>query len=138
MNNREKRFFNVAKELSELGDYEKAHLGAVVVYGNRIISTGFNSNKTNPLQDKYNRFRHFRVDKQTLPKTHAEIAALNPIKNQDLDWNHISIYLYRSMKDGSRSCARPCPACQALIRDLGIKTIYYTDWDGNYVKEKII
>jgi deoxycytidylate deaminase len=138
MNNRQKRFFNVAREVSRLSDYQKVHIGAVVVEGNRIISTGFNSNKTSTTQYKYNRYR-FDGAEQHPAKTHAEIAALAPLINRrDIDWAHTSIYVYREQKDGKITCARPCKACSKLIKDLGIKNVFYSDWDGNFVREEFI
>ena len=138
MNNRQKRFFNIAKEVSLLSDYKKARVGAVVVDGNRIISTGHNSNKTSTIQFKYDRYRELDDTNNYLAKTHAEVSALGPLLKDNYDCAHSSIYIYRELKDGKKSCARPCPACMKLIRDLGIKNIYYTDWDGNYVKEVLL
>ena len=138
MNKLHYRFFNIAKELSLTADYHGAHVGAVVVEGRRIISTGVNTLKTNPLQQKYNRYRNFEdMHKYCPPFVHAEVNALNPlIGKKDINWNNISIYIYRQLKDGSRGCSKPCQACEKLIKDLGIHTIYYIDEFGNYCKER--
>ena len=56
MTNKQKRFFNIAREVSLLSDFKRARIGAVVVEGNRVVSTGCNSTKTSPVQDKYNRY----------------------------------------------------------------------------------
>lgn len=141
MNNRQIRFFNIAKEISKLSDFKRAHIGAVVVEKNRIISTGHNASKTSTTQYKYNWYRSHGDEafKNCIHRVHAEIAALSPIMNKkDINWSHVSIYVYRELSDGTRTCARPCEACSALIKKLGIKTVYYTDWDGNYIKEKYL
>ena len=139
MTNKQKRFFNIAREVSLLSDFKKARIGAVVVDGNRIISTGCNSTKTSPVQDKYNKYRHFDDGAYCIPKVHAEIAALSPLlNNNSINWSKTELYIYREHKDGEISCAKPCEACSALIRDLGIKRIYYTDWDGSFVKEEVL
>lgn len=135
MTEKQKRFFKVAREVSLLSDFKRARVGAVVVEGNRIISSGHNSQKTSTLQDRYNKYRHFENLNGSLPRLHAEIAALTPLFKQGADLSHSSIYVYRELKDGSISCARPCPACKQLIHEMGIKNIYYTDWDGSFVKE---
>lgn len=136
MTNRQKRFFNIAREVSYLSDYTKTKVGAVVVEGNRVISTGHNSNKTSTIQHKYNAYRFNSVDGCSA-KIHAEVAALTPLINRkDIDWLHTSIYIYRELKDGTISCARPCAACAKLIKDLGIRNIYYSDWDGSLVREE--
>lgn len=70
-------FFEIAKNVSKLSDYKKTRLGAVVVDGKRILSTGYNSNKTNPTQARYNQYREIDV---TFPaKVHAEVSALNSL-----------------------------------------------------------
>lgn len=57
INNLDLKFLDRAKRVSELSDYKRIHIGCVAVYGNKVISTGFNSNRTHPLQAKLNRFR---------------------------------------------------------------------------------
>ena len=52
------RFFKEAKKESFLSDYDGQHLGAVAVYGDKIIlAKAHNSNKTNTTQYFYNRYR---------------------------------------------------------------------------------
>lgn len=138
MNNRQKRYFNIAREVSLLSDFKRARVGAVVVERNRIVSSGHNSSKTSTLQDRYNKYRGIDDSTICIPRVHAEIAALRPLLKQDVDWMHTSIYVYRELKDGQVSCAKPCPACTRLIHELGIRNIFYTDWDGSYVKEENI
>ena len=138
MNNKDKRFFNIAKEVSKLSDFHGAHIGAVVVEGKHIISSDFNSFKTRPLQFQYNIYRNFKDYPNSQATQHAEIGALSRLIGKDINWSNVSIYTYRELKDGTIACSRPCPACMALINKLGIKTIYYTDECGNFVKEKIL
>ena len=137
MNNRQKRFFNIAKEISYLSDFKRARVGAVVVEKNRIISTGHNSNKTSTIQGRYNLKRGISLSYP--PRVHAEIAALTPLLNKkDIDWSHTSIFVYRELKDGSVTCAKPCEACMTLIKSLGIRKIFYSDWNGEFIKEEYI
>lgn len=134
MNSRDYIFFNSAKEVSKLSTYKRHHIGCVVVYKNRIISSGFNSNKTNPLQKKYNAIR-FSVD--TPHTLHAETdAMLSVMKMKDIDTKHVKIYLYREHADGTVAQSRPCPSCIKLLKDNSIRTIFYTTNDG-YAEETI-
>lgn len=136
MNSVNKRFFRVAKEISYLSNFKRTHVGAVVVENKTIVSTGFNSTKTNPLQEKYNRFRNF--DEKLFPACeHAEIHALSSLIGKPIKWNYVSIYTYREA-NGVKACSRPCEACERLIKDLGIKNIYYIDIEGNYCKESVL
>ena len=136
MNKINKRFFQIAKEISLLSTFKRTHIGAVVVEGKRVISTGFNSNKTNPLQERYNRFRDF--DEKLFPACeHAEVHALNNLIGKPVEWKRVSIYTYREA-NGQRACSRPCKACEKLIKDLGIKNMFYVDMEGNYCKESVL
>ena len=46
--------FKRAKEISCLSDYNRIHIGCVAVYKNHVLAVGYNTNKTHPLQMKYN------------------------------------------------------------------------------------
>lgn len=135
MKNKQKRFFSIAREVSLLSDFKRVKIGAIVVEKNRIISTGYNSNKTSRIQKEYDVYRDIDDLSRYMPKVHAEIAALTPLLNKpDVDWKHTSIYVYRELKNGVVSCSKPCEACANLIKKLGIKNVYYTDWDGSFIK----
>lgn len=125
--------FKAAKAVSEMSDYPKVHIGCVVTNGHRIISSGFNSRRSHPLQKRLNKER-FSADSTHL--LHAESAALIPLLGKDIDWKKCNIYIYREYKDGQKALARPCPSCQKLIRELGIRHIYYTGNDS-YVYENL-
>jgi len=123
INDNDIRYFKCAKAVSELSDFQKVHIGSIAVYRNAIISSGFNSNKGHVIQYKYNRFR---FDGYDVGKLHSEIACLIRIKDMDLDWSKVKLYTYREFKNGKPALAHPCPSCMAMIKDLGIKNIYYT------------
>lgn len=135
MTNRDYSFFGAAKEVSKLSPYPRHHLGCVIVDKNRIVSSGFNSDKSNPLQKRYNAVR-FSAD--TPHKLHAETAALLPLlKSRDMDLSRLKVYLYREHADGTFAMSRPCPSCMAMFHDAGIKHLYYTT-DAGYAEEKLI
>lgn len=138
MTHKEERMFNIAREISLLSNLRRARVGAVVVIGNRILSTACNSQKTRPLQERYNTYRNFDDDVMPIPKEHAEIAALSPLIGKEIEWDKVSIFTYRELRNGKRACSRPCEACSRLIKDLGIKNVYFVDQDGDFVKEKFI
>ena len=83
-----------------------------------------------PLQKEYNKLRY--PDDNTPHCLHAEMAALIPLHNLDIDWSKTSVFVWRVCKaDRSKGAlARPCPACMAYIKSLGIKDIYYSANDG--------
>ena len=128
-------YFNAAKSMSELSDFRQYHIGAVAVLGHKIVSSGYNSYKTNPMQKRLNT-RRFDVD--TNHTVHAELACLLPLINRrDINFSNVSLYIHRQHKSGDLAMARPCASCMALLRSLGIRHIYYTG-DGSYINEEII
>ena len=131
--------FQAAQSISMKSSYtgsSKAHLGCVVVYKRTILANGYNSNKTHPMQAKYNRLRYKNDSRYLPPKVHAEIAALSKIKYLDIDFSKVHLYIYRELKGGTKALARPCAACLSAIKEMGIKHIHYTTYDG-YAYEKL-
>ena len=128
------RYLEKARQVATISDFSKFHIGCVAVYQGQIIGVGFNCNKTHPKQKFYNKYRE--QSENMLPKLHAEISCLNQIRNLDINFAKVKLYIYRIRKDQPFGLARPCPSCMAAIKDLGIKEIYYTTNDG-YSYEKL-
>lgn len=133
MTRKEEAFFRAAKSVSELSDH-KQRIGAVVVLKHRIISSGFNKKtKTHPLQKKYNQYR---FSEDSVHTCHAELSALLPLIRDGVDLSDASIFVFRSHRNGSLACARPCKSCMELIKDCGIKRCFYSTEDG-YAREDL-
>lgn len=139
MTKKEMRFFSIAKEITGLSDFHGTKVGAVVVEGKRILSTGCNSEKTRPLQMRYNVYRHFDgPPEKVVPRAHAEVDALSPLIGKDLNWQQIDLYVYREKRTGECGCSRPCPSCARLIKDLGLRNVYYINENEDFVKERFL
>ena len=67
---------------------------------------------------------------------HAESAALLKIKDLDLKWNKVEIYISRPLKCRPYGLAKPCKACEKLIKDMGIKKIHYTSDENSFITEE--
>ena len=122
------RYFDKARQIADISDYNRVHIGCVAVYQGQIIGIGCNCNKTHPTQKLYNRYRE--QSDSMLPKLHAEISCLNQIKHLDINFTKVKLYIYRIRKDQPFGLSRPCLSCMAAIKDLGIRDIYYTTNDG--------
>lgn len=133
MTRKEEALFRAAKSISEFGDHHRHKVGAVVVLKHRIISSGCNNTKTHPLQKQYNKYRFAEDGVHTC---HAELVALLPLIKDGIDLTDASVYVYREHKNGTPGCARPCKSCMELIKDVGIKRIFYTTEDG-YAREDL-
>ena len=138
----DRRMFAAAHRAALTSDFETFHLGCVVTYKKRIIGTASNSDKTHPMQAKYNQYRKFNKTKNGIKHSvHAEIAALYSVPyiiGKDIDWSKVKIYIYRISpgRELGMGLSRPCAACMRAIKDLGIKKIYYTT-DKGYAYEEL-
>lgn len=133
------RFFEEAKKESHLSDYNGQSLGAVAVYGEKVIlARAHNSHKTNTTQYFYNRYRVEKSNIMNKPaRSHAEINLYRRIRFLDIDFSRVTVYIYRETKKGKLAMARCCPACMTALKSLGIKKICYTT-DAGYAEEKIV
>lgn len=122
------KYFEKARLVATLSDFRKTHIGCVAVYQGNIIGLGCNCNKTHPTQKYYNKYR--KQSDSMLPKLHAEISCINSIKDLDVNFSKVKLYIYRIRKDQDYGLSRPCPSCMAAIKDMGIRDIYYTTNDG--------
>ncbi len=138
------KMFDKAREIAETSDFLHFHVGCVITYKHHIIGQGSNSCKTRPQQKYYNKkYRNFsRPDKKpAIHAVHAEIAALNSISYpiaQKINWKEVHVYTYR-ISNGritKRGLSRACPACEAALKDKGIRHFYYTGNDS-YIYERI-
>ena len=118
------RYFEKARQIANISDYNRIHIGCVAVYQGQVIGLGCNTNKTHPTQKYYNKYR--KPSDYMLPKLHAEISCINQLKHLDINFSKVKLYIYRIRKDHPFGLARPCPSCMAAIKDLGIREIYYT------------
>ena len=136
---RDMKYFNIAKEVSKTSNVKSAHIGAVLVISNDNIFVSANNNKSHPLQKRLNKLR-FEDEPSELCKNtlHAEMACLLKIRYFDYDLSKAKLYVYRETKKTHRmAMSRPCNACMAQIKAMGIRHIYYTTNDG-YCEETIV
>ena len=126
-------YFSAAKAVSELGTFPRIKIGCVAVYKHKIISSGFNSCKTSPIQKKYNAYR---FSANTPHYLHAEVSCLKPlIGRKDIDFKNVTLYIARYNTNGEPMLSRPCKSCQQLLRELKIRKCYYTNYGGYTYEE---
>lgn len=133
--NRDMRFFNAAKSAALESDF-KIKVGAIAVYGGKIVASCYSQNKTHPLQRKYNQYRDFKQEGLVFDKLHAEIGLLAQIKKLDIDMRNVSVYVYRICRCREHGMARPCSGCMKALLDAGIVHVYYST-DIGFAYERI-
>jgi deoxycytidylate deaminase len=123
-----KRYVDLAAITANLSDRKKNKTGCVILdKNNRVVSIGFNSDKTHPTQWRY----ATHVGNEKACHLHAEIAALVRLRRHQTP--HTAIVV-RLLANGNRSMAKPCKICQAALIDIGIEKVYFTNKKGEVEK----
>ena len=132
-----KKYLNFAIDISKQSTVQQARLGAVLVSHNKVINASPNLEKTHPMQAHLNKLRGFDpMGSGERNILHAEIATLLKRRDLDIEWNKSMLFIARLKKNGDLGLARPCNACMGLIKQYGIKNIYYTT-DNGWCYERI-
>lgn len=114
LSKRDRRNLALAKNLAQSSTCKQRH-GAVIVKGGRIISTGTNKFRNDPLnvQSEYIK---------TSCSVHAEIDAIKKVS----DLRGATIYVARVNKQGRPALSRPCDNCFEEIQRVGIRKVVHT------------
>lgn len=136
MKRRDLYYYKKARNISKLSMFPRVKIGCIAVYKKNIIGVGFNSQKTNPLQAKYNIYRNMvQFDGKPINDfLHAEISCLNSIRDLDIDFSKVELFIYREDCNNNLAMCKPCEACEQAIKDFGINTVHYTDVN-KYIRE---
>ena len=100
------------------------HVAAILRRNKSVIKIGVNSTKTHPAyQRTYGNFHCAYL--------HAEMSVISRAKPGDI------IEVFRISKNGNTCMAKPCEHCMAAIIKAGIRTIKYTDHNGQWQTIKL-
>lgn len=95
-----------------------AYFGCVLVKKGRLLSVGWNSQRTSP------RSKHpWRV-------IHAELDCLLGVSDRDTEGAVLLIARCGFAARATWMLAKPCPMCQELVHRARIKHVYFTVRDG--------
>ena len=115
-------YLRAARKAAGRGLHKRHRLGAVLVNrSGQVISHGYNSHKTHP-----------QMGFKTL---HAEISALIGCRYKDIQ--HSSMYVIRLNAKDEPAMSKPCPTCRAILREYGVREVYYTNREGQLEKIKL-
>lgn len=105
----------LALKQAGMATHDKWRVGAVLVRGGSLISTGFNRYRNDPM--------HVGIGGVSY---HAEEVALSRAG----DPRGSTIYVARITKSGILGMAKPCDACQQLLLDNGVRVVVFTTPSG--------
>lgn len=123
---RDVRYLQVAAAASRYSTYDRIKIGAAIIKGNWVVSTGCNKDKTHPFQFRMNQLH--RPYEHSSNCLHAEVDALVRSGREDL--TGAEIYVYREDRNGSLAMCKPCSVCAASIAAAGINRVIYTTPNG--------
>lgn len=122
------RYLRLAMQYATDKDYDNQidyHLCAIIVRGGSIISVGYNKHNTNAFVEHYADITRGRGRDFCL-STHAEQDAILKARNK-VNLRGCKIFVARRLKkDGQPGMARPCPICENVLYQYGIRKAYYT------------
>lgn len=115
LSRREEAFLSVARYFAARSKSKKKH-GAVIVKSGRVVGTGFNKDRNNPL---------FVSPEHIKPHSsrHAEFEA---IKEAGRNASGAILYVARVNNQGKDRISKPCRLCEAQIKKYKIKKVIYT------------
>ena len=114
-----------ARELA-LNNGRVYHVAAVLKRNGRPVRIGENTCKTHP------RFKRQYKDGTWGAHMHAEMNVLRFAQPGD----EIEVMRFTSCSD-HMTMAKPCPLCEAEIKNAGIKRVRYTNWDGDWEEMRL-
>ena len=114
-NRTDQRHLERAIRAAELSSCRTRH-GVVIAQGPRVLAVAVNSHRNHPM---------ICTDPKTESAFHAEINALRQIRG--LDMGKVTVYSARISRTGEPRLAKPCPRCAAVLEDLGIRNVIWTE-----------
>ena len=100
----------------------------------RLLAVAENKQKTNP-RNKFNLISFDIGAKNTC----SEMALFLRVKNKfdKLNWRKVVMVNCRIDQRGNIRNSKACPACQNLIKYIGLKYLYHTTESGEFVRQII-
>ena len=124
-----KRYIEFAKRVAEQSNYGKFRHGAVLVKGSSVRSVSCNKLRHCSFGT---RFRHHDRGDATL---HAELGAILGIARSTTQG--ADVYVARISREGEARISKPCHMCEAALRHVGIRRVFYTNKEGKIERMKL-
>lgn len=112
-----------------MSEYGKFKHGAVLVKHGAVMSAGLNKDKPCSFGE---RFRPRDLGEATI---HAELSAILNVPRKQTE--NADVYVVRVGARNDVRNSRPCPMCQAALRFVGVKRIFYSGEDGEFEVMKL-
>lgn len=122
LSKKDRSYLNVARYFATKSEARNTH-GAVVVKGGRVLGTGWNKNRNNPV---FVSPEHIKSE----CSYHAEDVAIRDAGEGNV--RGAVIFVARVNRHGNDRDSKPCIRCSDLIDRVGIKRVVFTSEAGEY------
>ena len=122
---RHMRYIRLAQKLAEKSNFINYRMSCVVVKGGRVIATGINRLKSGLV--KHPAYREKAI--------HAELDAVLMIDPEKL--RGATVYVAGISKTGNLLKSAPCPICQKLLQEYGIRCVVFHEKTGEIRSYKV-
>lgn len=120
------RTIDIAKALCPLNlEHRCSHI-AFLVRSGKIVHIGTNSCKSHPKTLKYDYENHQLVG------IHAELSVCMKSGKENL--SGFKMIVLRIDRNGRLANSKPCCGCQSVIKQFNIGEVWYSDKNGNIVR----
>ena len=116
--------------------YKHTKTVSFLIYHNKIVSFGINSDKTSPIQNKYRMLTHKKDIRNFWDKEHSEVSCLKKADNS-ISFNRCELVTISKRRNGDFRLARPCVVCMEAIKDYGVHDLYYSNQNGTFTYERV-
>lgn len=113
-----RRFIDIAKKAALKSLFDRQRHGAVLVKGGSVIKIATNSGDYCSFGDK------FRSEQEGPASVHAELGCILGVDKSVTQG--ATVYVVRINNNGEFRLSKPCPMCEAAMRYVGIKKVYYS------------
>lgn len=110
------KHIELAKKTAEKSTY-KFRVGCVIVRGSRIVGFGWNDGVKTHAKSPH-----------PFKSVHAEFDAVLSTKGESVAG--CDVYVCRILADGSLAMAKPCAHCEAMLRKLKVRRVFYSTSEG--------
>ena len=116
--------FELAKNIAYNSPYNKIRHGAVLVKGGSVINASCN-------KDNFSSFgTRFRGPDMGHGTHHAELGCILGLDRSIT--RGADVYVVRVGRSGNLLLSKPCDMCEAALRHVGVRRVYYSLNDGNF------
>ena len=126
---KQKRYFDLARNIAYNSPYNKIRHGAVLVKGGSVINASCNKDNFSSFGT---RFRGPNIGHGT---HHAELGCILGISRGVT--SGADVYVCRVNKQEQFRSSKPCKMCHDILKHVGVKRVYYTTDNGNVKMYKL-